>query len=278
MEAAENVAELLRQQEEVEVSPLPPGLEAEVYLVSAAGSTYVLKIWNRHSRPDVALQFSVLKRLYEQGAAVSRPYGWGVDKHGHQALLTSYDGNPVRRLDESILTELAQMLNAVHRIDPRSMSNISLPKYDLVSYYFPGVEQHPDLHRRLDDLMRHVRIDYSHIIHGDYNLNNILEHDGKLTIIDWTNIQLGDVRFDIAWSVTLMRIYVNDQYAGLYRSAFISLHSIDDREYEVFEAIACLRWLLLERHGYLHDDDHIRHNVATIVEGNRYLDEELLRQ
>jgi len=272
-----DVIELFRQQENIVVSPLTPGLEAEVYLVSAAGSTYVLKIWNRQSRPDVALQYSILKHLYEQGAAVSRPYGWGEDKHGHQMLLTSYDGQPVRRLDESIITEMARMLNAVHRMEPHSMVNITLPKYDLVSYYFPGVEHHPDLRNRLNEMMQHAQAKHTHIIHGDYNLNNILELDGKLTIIDWTNIQLVDARFDIAWSVTLMRIYVNDEYAGIYHSAFRRLYPIDEREYEVFEALACLRWLLLERHGQLHYNDHIRRNVAAIVSSNRYLSEELLR-
>jgi hypothetical protein len=88
---------------------------------------------------------------------------------------------------------------------------------------------------------------------------------------------LGDVRYDIAWSVVLIRIYVNAKLANQYRAAFHRMSMIDEHDYEVFEAIACLRWLLLERFGYLRYDDRVRHHVAMIVRDNRYLNDELLR-
>jgi len=263
---------------EMEVLPLPAGLEAEVCLVTVEDHPYVLKIWNRRSKPDVARQYSVLNHLYRQGAAVSRPYGWGLDPQGHQVLLTSYDGKPVHELDEHVLGELARMLSEVHRIDPRSMSDLALPSHDLVSYFFDGIQQHPDIQELLHALLQQVQVQHTHLIHGDYNLNNILNLDGKLTIIDWTNIQLGDCRYDIAWSVALVCIYAGESFASQYRAAFQQLSPIDDAEYEVFEAIACLRWMLLERFGFLRYDDRIRTNMEAIVRGNRYLHEGLMLQ
>ncbi|WP_338080758.1 phosphotransferase family protein [Cohnella luojiensis] len=114
------------------------------------------------------------------------------------------------------------------------------------------------------------------VIHGDYNLGNILESDGKYTIIDWTNVQLGDPRYDIAWSIILIWIYVSEKYSSTYRSEFITMNNYTANELEKFEAIACLRWILLNRIANLPKRHNTISTVRTILMKNKYLNEGLL--
>ncbi|KAJ3195637.1 hypothetical protein HK101_011573 [Irineochytrium annulatum] len=97
------------------------------------------------------------------------------------------------------------------------------------------IESHGDIQNLLANLIQHVQIRQECLIHGDYNLGNILEMDGHYTIIDWTNGQYGD-----------------PSYGEMYRAAFAcsaSYNTYTQEEGQVFEAMACLRWILLKRVG-----------------------------
>nr|WP_240703172.1 hypothetical protein [Cohnella luojiensis] len=107
-------------------------------------------------------------------------------------------------------------------------------------------------------------------------MGNILESDGKYTIIDWTNVQLGDPRYDIAWSIILIWIYVSEKYSSTYRSEFITMNNYTANELEKFEAIACLRWILLNRIANLPKRHNTISTVRTILMKNKYLNEGLL--
>lgn len=53
----------------------------------------------------------------------------------------------------------------------------------------------------------------------------------------------------LAWSLTLMRIYVSDRLAAKYRKAYLADLPIPEQELERFEALALLRWILFNRRG-----------------------------
>lgn len=80
-------------------------------------------------------------------------------------------------------------------------------------------------------------------------MRNILEKNNQYTVIDWTNGQLGDTKYDFAWSLTLQKIYLSERYANVFRSAYILKNDIEQKELDVFEALACLRWIFLNRGG-----------------------------
>jgi aminoglycoside phosphotransferase (APT) family kinase protein len=47
------------------------------------------------------------------------------------------------------------------------------------------------------------RISY---LHGDFHVNNLmLQEDGRLVVIDWTGTLLSDYRFDLGWTLLLLR-------------------------------------------------------------------------
>ncbi|MFB6363474.1 phosphotransferase family protein [Paenibacillus elgii] len=114
------------------------------------------------------------------------------------------------------------------------------------------------------------------LIHGDFNLGNILDNDGRFTIIDWTNAQLGDARYDLAWSNFLIHIYNGEMLASAFRNAYLANREFETEEMLRFEAIACLRWLLLHRIADLPRSETVIQRVNDVIVGNKYLNTTLM--
>lgn len=275
-ESSQDLQSFLASDIQMSISPMDSGLEADVFKISTPDQDYVLKVWNRDSKPDISFQYKALEMLHHLGIAVSQPVGWGVDENYHQVLLTTFDGTPVHKVNNKKLIEIANLLIAIHKLTLDKLDGISLPTYSFVHYFFPGIEQQPDLKELLDPLVESLNIEPTCLIHGDYHLGNILEANGKYYIIDWTNLQLGDPRYDIAWSNIIIWIYVSEQNYMTYRSVFMADSIYSDEELEKFEAIACLRWILLNRIAKLPNRDNTISIVKSIIKNNKYLKEGLI--
>ncbi|WP_440111698.1 aminoglycoside phosphotransferase family protein [Paenibacillus sp. QZ-Y1] len=259
--------------------PLSPGLEADVVKIDFDGQSYVLKVWNKESKPNIRNQFQLLSELYQSGIPVSKPYGWGTDNDENQVLLTSYDGEPITKLNKSKLNILAEMLIKVHAYNVNDADIVDvdfIAQYDFIEYFFPSIELHKDIQQILESLLQRIEYRQDKLIHGDYNLGNILEAQDHYAVIDWTNGQLGDPRYDIAWSIFLMNIYVGERNGKIYLAQFQSLTLYTPEDAEVFEAIACLRWILLKRVAHVPDGPNVMKRIGTIVQNNPYLNETLL--
>jgi hypothetical protein len=253
-ERCKDFQSLLAQDVSKNIIPMDSGLEADVFRISTTESNFVLKVWNRDSKPC----------------------GWGVDENNNQVLLTSFDGTPINKVNKLKLTEIANILTEIHKFPTDILGSRTMPRYDFVDYFFPGLDDQLDLKELLIQLVGSSKMEQNCLIHGDYNLGNILESDGKYTIIDWTNVQLGDPRYDISWSIILIWIYVSERYCSTYRSVFLAMNKYTGDELEKFEAIACLRWILLNRIANLPKRYNTISTVRTILMKNKYLNEELL--
>ncbi|MGE7822613.1 aminoglycoside phosphotransferase family protein [Paenibacillus sp. NPDC093718] len=271
LEKSETLELLLEHETTVQVIPLDSGMEAEVAKIVTSAADYVLKIWNKASKPDVQMQYQILNALYSQGRAVSKPLGWGTDRNSNPVMLTSYDGTPVRKVNQPKIVKLAKMLMDIHKLPLDSLNGLGLPRYGFISYFYPRIDEFPDIQHPLMELVQRANMKQECIIHGDYHLGNVLEHENELTVIDWTNVQKGDPRYDIAWSIILMWIYVSEKQASIYRAALCAENRYEADELELFEAIACLRWVLLSRvdHPPIRKDTIAR--VRSILKSNTYL-------
>ncbi|SDT24172.1 Phosphotransferase enzyme family protein [Paenibacillaceae bacterium GAS479] len=268
------VDSLLENRNKLILVPLDSGLEAEVTKVCLEESCFVLKVWNRSSKPNVEQQFKLLKTLYDKGLPVSQPYGWGLDKDANSVLLMSFNGVAVKKINQSKLTSLAKILSSFHEFPLNCFEDTFLKKNDFINYFYPEIEEHEDIHLLIKRLVDISHMKQDKLIHGDYNLGNILEIERRYTIIDWTNGQLGDPRYDIAWSIVLIRIYVSERYGDVYRSAFLSEYTKE--EIELFEAKACLRWILLNRITDLPKGKETIARVKSILKNNVHLNEKLI--
>ncbi|MFC4598696.1 phosphotransferase family protein [Cohnella hongkongensis] len=248
-DGTEALDKLLGEAGALTVHRMNQGFEAEVARIDSREGRFVLKIWSEGSRPDVGCQYRLLTALGERGIAVPKALGWGMTPDGHQALLTAYGGEGVAKANAATMTRLAFLLADIHRIPIEAIGNVELPRRELVGYFFPGIEAHPDLGEALHRLLACVSGVPERIIHGDYHLQNIVEQNGELTIIDWTNGQAGDYRYDFAWSLVLLRLYSSERLAAAFRTAYLKENPIPEKDLRLFEGIAFLRWMLLYRSG-----------------------------
>lgn len=276
VEKNEALVSLLEHETTFQVTSLDSGLEAEVLKIATSTADYVLKVWNKESKPDVPMQYQTLKALHSRGRAVTKPLGWGTDPNGSPVMLTSYDGRPVPSVNPSKIDRLAKMLIDIHNLPLDSISGLGLPKHDFISYFYPRIAEFPDIQQPLTELVQRANMKHECVIHGDYHLGNILENERELTVIDWTNVHIGDPRYDIAWSTVLFWIYVSEEQAFFYRNVFCADNRCEAEELELFEAIACLRWILLSRvdHPPIRKDTIAR--VRSILNSNKYLGSKLL--
>lgn len=260
------------------ITPMKGGLEAEVHRITLPQTELVLKIWNRESRPDISVQYKMLEQMHRRKLAVSRPWAWGVDEANHQVLLTGYDGVPVRKVNPAILASMADILLDIHKFPVEALSGVNVPVYDFAGYFFFAIEAYPEIRELALALTEQAGVTHNHLIHADYHPGNILEADGEsgYTVIDWTNVQLGDPRYDIAWSVILIRIYISARYADGYRGRFLDSGACTAAELELFEALACLRWLQLHRTTGIPLERNTIRNVRSIITRNTYLPDGLL--
>ena len=268
--------ELLAGAAEAGITPLNGGLEAAVYRIKLPEAELVLKIWDHEPRPDVSLQYTMLEQMYRQGIAVPCPYGWGMDADQNPVLLTSFDGTPAMEVSTNALTAIAGILLDIHTLQIDSGSGIKVPRYDFADYFFPAIAGHPEIRELLLELADRAGMTQGSLIHGDYHPGNILESGGAYTVIDWTNIQLGDPRYDISWSVILIWIYVGECYAEIYRSIFVASGKYTALELELFEAMACLRWLQLHRTTGIPLGPDTPAIVRSILRRNPHLPDSLL--
>lgn len=86
------------------------------------------------------------------------------------------------------------------------------------------------------------------LVHWDYHPNNVLlDGEGRRWVIDWTQFQATDVRFDLAWTLLLVGSHTEPAWADAmlagYRAAWPSPPGwLDDMAF--FDATACAKRVL----------------------------------
>ena len=86
--------------------------------------------------------------------------------------------------------------------------------------------------------------EYPSPIHGDFHPNNvILRPDGEMLVIDWTNFNLDDARFDLAWTLLLTYSYEGQEAHDFILSEYARHFGKPVKEIDVFEVCACARRL-----------------------------------
>jgi hypothetical protein len=233
----------------------------------------VLKLWNKRIPTDVQKQYSLLEKLHEMGLSVSKPYAWGRNSKGEYILITSYDGKPLPfdNIESGSMKAIANLLVKIHNARICFLEECT-PKFDdFVSYFFPGITEHTDITVVLQKILKVIEIRTDRFIHGDYNLGNILVNQGGFTVIDWTNAQLGDSRYDFAWASFLIKIYSGDECYEEFVKTYTDQIFIDFKHIYIFEMMACLRWIWLSRIAPIPKNKDTGNRVKRFIEHHKEL-------
>ena len=95
------------------------------------------------------------------------------------------------------------------------------------------------------------------VIHWDYHPGNILLSDachgstesprsamaGSATVIDWTQVDVSDSRFDLAWMLVLVSTYEGEAWHRRILQEYERLAGAEVEQIEFFEVAACLKRL-----------------------------------
>lgn len=81
-------------------------------------------------------------------------------------------------------------------------------------------------------------------VHLDFHPANVLlRADGSGVVIDWTNFDISDARFDLAWTLILAYAYMGEAWRKRLLKCYERLWGNEVEQIEIFEVFACLRRL-----------------------------------
>jgi aminoglycoside phosphotransferase (APT) family kinase protein len=96
----------------------------------------------------------------------------------------------------------------------------------------------------LDQRRERVPCERLSVIHWDYHPGNILLRDaGSATVIDWTQVDVSDYRFDLAWTLVLVSTYEGEKWHGRILHEYERLAGTKVEQLEFFEVFACVKRL-----------------------------------
>ena len=111
VEQNEVIDDLLIQGDTLTMHPMEHGFEAEVMKICSDKDSFVLKVWNKSSKPDVSFQYRLLNVLFERGMSVSKPVGWGINPNKDKVLLTTFEGTPILKMNEKNDRDCEHLIN-----------------------------------------------------------------------------------------------------------------------------------------------------------------------
>ena len=224
-ELAVGVREVLSEDREPTLTPIPGGASRETWLVEAGADRWVLR---RDPEGSVSLvpianEFRLIDLAREAGVPVPRPIALepAGGRFGSAGMLMSFvEGASVaprilrkpefERARRNLTSQLGEALARIHSIDPGSLAGVLPdPGGD------PVLAQIDEWERQLDEIgeplpavelgLRWLRRNAPEpaeprLVHGDFRLGNfIVDESGLAAVIDWELAHLGDPAEDVGW-------------------------------------------------------------------------------
>ena len=81
------------------------------------------------------------------------------------------------------------------------------------------------------------------VTHNDYHPNNILVHNGKAFVIDWSSAAVEDFRMDVAWTLLLVSTFETPAYRDIILSEYERIAGFTIEHIEYFDVLACVKRL-----------------------------------
>lgn len=82
------------------------------------------------------------------------------------------------------------------------------------------------------------------LIHWDYHPHNVLlRDDGSAVVIDWTQLDISDSRFDLAWTLLLLSSYRGQEWRERILREYERLAGAPVEQIEYFDVAACFKRL-----------------------------------
>ncbi|MCX8128904.1 MAG: aminoglycoside phosphotransferase family protein [Clostridia bacterium] len=258
-----------------DLKQLSSGWAGDVYSFSVALDTqtetanesYIIKTYSESDSgvKSIIKEYKALDFLYSSGYPVPKPIIHNTDtvffgkpfiimeQIKGMLLFESYTNSPLDK-KASVLRTFAHLLFHLHSIDAKGIEpGFSSRGQALLDTEIGEIKALIDLYQ-IDSLRRIYEWIINNkktvsgikpsILHRDYHPWNVIEDTaGHHFVIDWI-WSIGDFRFDLAWTVTLMERAGFESFAKGFLEEYELMcgSRIDNLEY--FKVMAALRWLL----------------------------------
>jgi aminoglycoside phosphotransferase (APT) family kinase protein len=230
----------------------------------------ILRIYpGDHAEGKSSREFNGMKELFKAGFPVPQVYILEHDKSifgkpfvimeriSGQILGKVIDDSPETRKME-LARKFCRIFVDLHNLDWHKFNFTSLSYDDHDPYGFINhilsvssyVDSFPEikiLQPVLDWLIARkmtVPCNRLSIIHWDYHAHNvILKDDDTAIVIDWTNIDIGDFRSDLAWTMLLTSSYGNPEARDIVLNEYEKIAGFKIEQIEYYEVFAIVRRL-----------------------------------
>jgi len=233
--------------------------------------TLILRIYpGRDAFEKSQREFEGLQHLYAQGYPVPRVYAIQREHSPFERpfiLMENIPGEilwPVLDRAEperaaALLSQFCELFAQLHNLDwrPFASGNESEQQpapYEFIDRYFAMVQNaaaaFPDLSPFLpvmlwlEERRSLVPCHRPSPIHWDFHPGNvILRPDGGMSVIDWTQIQVSDPRFDLGWALLLASAYAGDQVRNLILTEYQRFSGLQIEQLAFFEVANAVKRL-----------------------------------
>lgn len=132
---------------------------------------------------------------------------------------------------EALFTRFCELLVQLHSLDWRDFVPVSdrngdedeyrwvdrfLDWMDAMTEPFPALDTFRPVFEWLEARREEVPCSHPAPVHWDFHPGNIIiQPDGSLVVIDWTQIQVTDPRFDLGWTLLLIGAHIGEEARNL---------------------------------------------------------------
>ena len=231
----------------------------------------ILRIYpGDHAEDKSSREFNAMRELHKAGFPVPQVYTLEHDKSifgkpfvimeriNGQILWKVVDNASETRKME-LVNKFCRMFVDLHCLDWHLFNFTSLPYDDKDPYgfinhtlskakgyadSFPEISILQPVLDWLIDRRMNVPCNRLSIIHWDYHpANLILKDDDTAIVIDWTNVDIGDFRSDLAWTMLLVSSYGNPEARDIVLNEYERIAGFKIEQIEYYEVFALVRRL-----------------------------------
>jgi aminoglycoside phosphotransferase (APT) family kinase protein len=214
-------------------------------------------------------EFDNMKRLHETGYPVPRVIFLeeGSERFGHPFVIMEFiEGQPLWSLLSSsaeqearrLISQFIELFIRLHHLDWRLFVEEPERKQWSDPFYFidrwledarrmldhSGVTEFLPIVDWLGDHRDSLGCEIPSAVHQDFHPNNVLVlKNGQGVVIDWTNFDISDKRFDLAWTLVLANSYEGMVVRNLILAEYERQSGEQVDQIEIFEVFACARRL-----------------------------------
>lgn len=261
-----------------EPTRISEGWETEIYsfdvLFESGGEhrreLLILRIFpGQGAGPQAAMEFNAMKRLHGVGYPVpavllvggeDSPFGkpFILMERIDGKTLWSFMFQPETKNKQQLLDQFCGLVVQLHNHDWRAVAVDTFDYDEKDPYQFVDqwlqsawdqlerleLNSFDDTFKWLQDRRDSVPCTRPAVIHYDFHPNNILiKEDGSAVVIDWSNIDISDPRFDLAWTMLLVGSYESSAWRNRILESYERQAGSHIQELAFFDVSACSRRL-----------------------------------